>query len=227
MIISMKSLITGLVFLGLTLPGFSIERAELDYRIGKLMLQFQEMQLKPDKRVPAEKLRNAQGVILLERTKAGLVFAFEGGSGVAMVRDPKSGQWSPPAFFKASEASFGAQIGGQHSFVVILLMNTNTTRILTEPTFEFGGEASGTAGNSSTGVASAVASVEQLVLIYSDSSGLYAGAAIKGGSLAPDPDANVAYYSQFLSTKEILFDRKVKPSEAAADLARKLDDYSR
>ena len=227
MILSMKSLITCLLFLALTLPALAIERAELDYRIGKLMLRFQEMQLKPDNRVPAETLRNAQGIILLDRTKAGLVFAFQGGSGVAMARDPKSGQWSPPAFFKASEASFGVQIGGQHSFVVILLMNTNTTTsLLTEPTFEFGGEASGTAGNSSTGVASAVASVEQLVLIYSDSSGLYGGAAIKVGSLAPDTDANVAYYGQFLSTKEILFDRKVKPSEAAAGLAKKLDDYS-
>jgi len=131
--LSMKSLITGLVFLGLTLPALSIERSELDYRIGKLMLRFQEMQLKPDKRVPAEKLQNAQGIILLDRTKAGLIFAFQGGSGVAMVRDPKSGHWSPPAFFKASEASFGVQIGGQHSFVVILLMNTNTTGFCPSP----------------------------------------------------------------------------------------------
>jgi len=90
--LSMKSLITALVFLGLALPALSIERSQLDYRISKLMLQFEEMQLKPDKRVPAEKLRNAQGLILLDRTKAGLVFAFQGGSGVAMVRDPNSGQ---------------------------------------------------------------------------------------------------------------------------------------
>ena len=148
----MKSLITSLVFLGLTLPGFSSDRAQLDHRIRKLTLNFDEMQLKPDKRVPAQNLRNAQGVILLDRTKAGLVFAFQGGSGVAMVRDPNSGQWSPPAFIKATEASLGVQIGGQHSFVVILLMNTNAARMLTEPTFEVGGEASGTAGSSSTGV---------------------------------------------------------------------------
>ena len=88
-------------------------------------------------------------------------------------------------------------------------------------------EASGTAGSSSTGVEGGVASVEQLVLTFSDTSGLYGGAAIKGGSLAPDPDANIAYYGQFLSTNEILFDRKAKPAEAAAELAKKLDEYSK
>jgi len=224
----MTSLITCLLFLGLTLPALAIERTELDYRIGKLMLRFQEMQLKPDKRVPAEKLRNAQGVILLDRTKAGLVFAFQGGSGVAMVRDPKSGQWSPPAFFKASEASFGVQIGGQHSFVVILLMNTNTTTsLLTEPTFEFGGEASGTAGNDSGGVEGLVSTTEPLVMIYSDKEGLYGGAAVKGDALSPDTDADFAYYGQYLSMHEILFEHKAQPSEAANELRQKVERYSK
>src|SRR2546422_7821140 len=42
----MKSLITSLVFLGLTLRGFSSDRAQLDHRIRKLTLNFDEMQLK-------------------------------------------------------------------------------------------------------------------------------------------------------------------------------------
>src|SRR5947207_5419435 len=47
-------------------------------------------------------------------------------------------------------------------------MNTNASRMLTEPTFALGGEASGTAGSSSTGVEGGVASVEQLVLTFSE-----------------------------------------------------------
>ena len=66
-----------------------------------------------------------------------------------MVKDAKSGNWSPPSFLTANEASLGFQIGGQQSFIAILLMNTNATRALTDSSFNFGGEASGTAGNTS------------------------------------------------------------------------------
>ena len=93
------------------------------------------MQAKPDKRIPAENLRKALGIILLDRTKAGFIFAYQGGGGLAMVKDAKSGRWSPPAFLTANEASLGVQIGGQQSFVVILLMNTNATHALTESSY--------------------------------------------------------------------------------------------
>ena len=66
--------------------------------------------------------------------------------------------------------------------------------------------------------------VEQPATVYSDSRGLYAGAAIKGGSIWPDTDANLAYYGQPLSAKEILFDAKVKPTAAAEELAQKITE---
>ena len=43
----------------------------------------------------------------------------------------------------------------------------------------------------------------------------------KGGAIAP------AEQGQSLTMKEILFENKVKPTEAATDLARKLTEYSR
>src|SRR5215472_16342850 len=78
------SFITGLAFLGFcgTVPG--ADRAELDQRMHKLAIKLQVLQSKPDKRIPAENLRKAQGIILLDRTKAGFLFAYQGGGGVAM-----------------------------------------------------------------------------------------------------------------------------------------------
>jgi len=212
---------------GLALPALALDRAELDARLGKLQVSFEVLQDKPDKRIPAKILREAQGIVLLDRTKAGFVFAYQGGSGVAMVRNPSTGQWGAPAFFSASEASLGFQIGGQQTFMVILLMNTNAARWLIEPRFDFGGEASGTAGNSSGGTGGNVSDSERLELIYTDSQGLYGGAALKGASISPDPKANVAYYGQYLTTKEILFDNKAQPGAAAAALARKITELSR
>jgi len=224
----MKLLITSLLLLGLAASARAIDKADLDKRIRTLTAKFETMQAKPDKRIPAENLRKAQGIILLDRTKAGFLFAFEGGGGLAMVKDAKSGRWSAPAFMRANEASLGLQIGGQQSFVVILLMNTNATRALTDSNVNFGGEASGTAGNSSGKAEGTVPSdTQQVVLVYSDSAGLYGGVSVKGGDLSPDAEANVAYYGQSLTPKEILFDQKVKPSDTATALAQQISQFSK
>ena len=219
----MKFLITVLLLFGLAAPAWAMDKFEVDKRIRRLTTKFDEMQSKADKRIPAESLRKAKGIILLDRTKAGFIFAYQGGGGLAMVKDAKTGQWSPPAFVSANEASLGFQIGGQQSFVAILLMNTNATRALTDSSFDFGGEASGTAGNS-TGKAEGTVSSDSaaVVQVYGDSTGLYGGAAIKGGAISPDTDANVAYYGQALTPQEILFDKKPKPSEAALTLTQKI-----
>jgi SH3 domain-containing YSC84-like protein 1 len=224
----MKFLIISLLLLGLTTSAGAIEKSELEQRIVKLTAKFEGLQAKSDKRIPAETLRKAQGIILLDRTKAGFIFAYQGGGGLAMVKDAKSKQWSAPVFVSANEASLGFQIGGQQSFVAILLMNTNATRALTESSFDFGGEASGTAGNSSGKAEGTIPSDSQaLIQVYSDSTGLYGGATIKGGGISADSNANVAYYGQSLTPKEILFDKKAKPSEAATTLAQKLTQASK
>lgn len=92
---TMKLLIISLMLLGLAVPAQAIDKPELEKRILKLTAKFEELQAKPDKRIPAENLRKAQGVILLDRTKAGFLFAYQGGGGVAMVKDTKSRRWSP------------------------------------------------------------------------------------------------------------------------------------
>jgi lipid-binding SYLF domain-containing protein len=221
----MKPLLLSLLFLSLCSPALAIDKSDLNLRLLRLTAKFEEMQSKPEKRIPAETLEKACGIVLLDRTKAGLVFAYQGGAGVAMVKG-KDGEWSAPAFMSANEASLGLQIGGQNSFVAILIMNTNTARGLGIPNFEFGGEATGTAGNESDGVKGTVNSTEQSVLVYADTKGLYGGATIKGDSLTPDQEANLAYYGKPVTTSDILFDKKVQPSDAAKELSAKLKKWS-
>jgi lipid-binding SYLF domain-containing protein len=222
----MKKFVTSLLLLSVIGSALGANRGDLDYRIRELTWKLQALQDKPDKRIPAEDLRKAQGIILLDRTKAGFLFAYQGGAGVTMVRDPQSGHWSPPAFLKANEASLGLQIGGQQSFVVILLMNTSAFALLAQPNFRFGGEAGGTAGNVTGGVEGSIATTEPLVLAFSDREGLFGGAAIKGDSLSPDTDADIAYYKNYLSTRDILFDHKAQLGTTATELAQKIDQFS-
>ena len=223
----MKTIMLGLILLGLAGTAFAIDQTELDNLIRALTAKLEDMQLKPDKLVPADTLAKAQGVILLDRTKAGFIFAYQGGGGVAMVKDPKTELWSPVAFLSANEGSLGFQVGGEQAFYVILLMNTNATRILTDPNFEFGGEARGTAGDASTGAEGKVTAHEESVLVYSDRKGLFGGAALKAGAIAPDEEANHVYYREYLTMKDILFDGKVKHTESSTELAKQLVRYSK
>jgi len=214
-------------FAFLALSASAVDRSEVDDRIRKLTMKLDALQSKSDKGIPAERLHNAQGIILLDRTKAGFLFAYQGGHGLVLVRDAKTQRWSPPAFLSANEASLGFQIGGQQSFVVILLMNTNAVQMAAEGSFKFGGEARGTAGNTSSGTEGTVSTGEPFTLVYTDTGGLYGGAAIKGDAISPDTDADLAYYGQYLTMKEILFDGKGKSTPAADDLAKKLDSFAK
>lgn len=223
----MKALTLGLLLFGFVSSTLAADKAELENRVRSLTAKFEALQSKPDKRIPAEHLRKAKGIILLDRTKAGFIFAFQGGGGMALVKDAKSEQWGPAAFFSATEASLGVQIGSQQSFVVILLMDTNSVRRLTESTFEFGGEARGTAGDTSTGEEGKVTNKDDYVLVYTDRKGVYAGAAVKGGDISPDNEANRVYYGQFLTARDILFEQKVKPTEPMLELGRRLTEHSK
>ena len=222
----MKTPILGLLLLSFATSTFALDKAELNHRIRKLTAKFESMQAIPEKRVPADNLRKAHGLILLNHTKAGLIFAYQGGSGVALVKDPKTEKWSPVAFVNAKEASLGLQIGGEQSFSVILLMHTNATRMLTEAKINFAGETRNTAGNSSAGKEGKISLTEYPVLIYADRAGLFGGAAIKGGAISADDEANHVYYDQYVTLQDILFDKKVKVSDSTSEMIKRLTEHS-
>jgi lipid-binding SYLF domain-containing protein len=222
----MKKLFVALLILDVAWAAMAIDQ-RLDEKAQKLLVKFEVLQAKSDKRVPPEVLRRARGIILLDRTKAGFIFAYQGGSGVAMVKD-KKGKWGPLAWVKADEASLGAQIGGQQSFFVFLLMSEESAKtLIADAAFELGAEARGTGGASSAGVAAKTDSIDRKVLVYDDRQGLFAGAAVSGGAVSADYRANRKYYGEELNMQEILFDKKVKPTETATALARKLEEYGK
>jgi lipid-binding SYLF domain-containing protein len=214
------------MFAALVLPVSAVTQAELDQKAQVILGKFAALQEKPDKCIPAEVLRKAQGLILLDRTKAGFVFAYQGGGGVALVKDKKSGKWGPLAFVRANEASLGFQVGGQQSFIAIVLMTAESvSALMRDGTFEFGGEARGTAGNNSVVAEGKLNDPPVPYLVYDDRQGLFGGAAIKGGAMTPDSEANLVYYGSPLTMKEILFDKKAKPSASAEAFAKRIAEW--
>lgn len=216
----MKKILVLCLLLGFGVAGRADDQAKLDAQLRKLGAKFAALQADPEKAVPADELKKARGVILLDRTKAGFIFAYQGGSGVALVKDGNTENYGAAAFLKANEASLGFQVGGEHSFYVILLMSTNAARGLTDAKINFAGEARGTAGDQSAGEEGKISVDERPVRVYSDRAGLYGGAALKGGAISPDDEANRKYYGEYFTVHDILFNKKVKPTDAAKELAK-------
>ena len=132
-----------------------------------------------------------------------------------------------PAFLNAREASFGFQIGGEQDFLVMLFMDRNAIHELTGAVSELGGEARGTAGNDTAGVGSKATAPQRYdVQVYADRNGLYGGAFVKNGAILPDSKANLSYYGEPLTMRNILFDNEPKLTPAASGLAEKLSEYS-
>src|SRR5215472_16297373 len=104
-IVRMRVLIACLLLSGFVSSALAVDKSDLDNRIRKLTAKLDALQAKSDKNIPADKLRKAQGIVLLDRTKAGFIFAYQGGGGIALARDPRGGQWGAPAFVSANEAS--------------------------------------------------------------------------------------------------------------------------
>ena len=222
----MKSMMIGLMTLGLLHSAWGADQAELNARIGVLIAKFNAMQQDPAERVPANVLREAKGVILLDRIKAGFMFGGESGGGVAIVKDD-SGNWSPAAFVHSAGGSFGFQAGGEQDFCVILLMNSEAAHQLADSKVSFSSEARATAGGDTAGVEDKFSSPTQSILVYADRSGLYGGVSLKGAGLTPDRKANEIYYGKPVSLYDILFEPKVETTSSDRSLARAIGVYSR
>jgi len=205
--------------------GFKKDPEKLDERIRRNTEYLVALQRNPQTRIPPQILSRARGIILLHQVKAGLGIGFQAGGGMASVRDPQSGAWSPPAFVSNVEGSYGFQIGGQKSDTVLLLMDDRGMELLKGGGAKIGVNVRATAGPSSAGGEFKVDSILEPILVYSDAGGLYAGAAIEGGGIGPADKANAVYYG--FSMREVLFEGKGHWTEAGKELIEKIIAYSR
>ena len=175
---------------------FEKSAEKLDLRIRRAAERFIEMQAEPKKRIPAELLSRAQGIIILHQVKAGLGIGGEAGNGVALLRNKTTGAWSAPAFISSAEGSYGLQIGAQESDIIFLLMNESALKPLLGGSINVGVDVAATAGPIEEGGDFDTTTLKSPILVYSNSGGLFAGAAFKGGGILPAKKNNELYYGR-------------------------------
>jgi len=155
-------------------------------------------------------LKDAKGVFIAPQIlKGAFIWGASGGSGVFMVRDAATGKWSQPAFYTIGSASFGLQIGGQASEVVLLAMTDRGVAALLSDSVKLGADVGVAAGPVGIGASAATANLSADILSFARSKGLFAGIALDGAIVKVRDGLNHAYYGANVSPTDILIRRTV------------------
>jgi SH3 domain-containing YSC84-like protein 1 len=158
----------------------------------------------PDNGIPQQVMDNAKCVAVIpSMIKGGFIFGAEHGRGVATCRTGNG--WSAPAFFSATGGNWGAQIGGQATDLVMLFMTQQGAEKLLNSKFKIGADASAAAGPvGREASASTNWKMQNEILTYSRSRGLYAGAILNGVVVKSDQDAMTGYYGHEAGFRPVL-----------------------
>lgn len=202
------------------------QHKEAVIRLQRAEEYLREIQKTNDAAIPSELFAECRGIIILRQYKAGFIIGAKGGRGVALVKDEKTGAWSPPAFIATAEGSIGWQIGGQSIDTIFLVMNQEGVEMLLKTKFKIGVDASAAAGPVGRD-ASAKAGIKTALVAYSRSKGLFAGMSIEGGMLVIDGAAHEAMYGDAKATvNDILITRTYPMPKEAEGLIKALEEYS-
>jgi lipid-binding SYLF domain-containing protein len=141
------------------------------------------------------------------------------GKGVATCRTTHG--WSAPAPITITGGSWGLQIGGEATDLVMLVMNQRGMDHLLSSKFKIGAEASGAAGPVGRQVAGDTDwKMKAEVLTYSRSRGAFAGIDLNGASIKQDRDETALLYDgKMLPFQTILSGQVAAPASASTFLA--------
>jgi lipid-binding SYLF domain-containing protein len=180
-----------------------------------------EMMAAPDKGIPKDLLDKAACVAVVPSVKkAAFIIGAKYGRGFIICRNKNGSGWSAPGGVRVEGGSFGFQIGGSSTDVVMLLMNQSAIDKLLSSKFTIGADASAAAGPvGRTASAQTDAQLHAQLLTYSRASGLFAGVSLDGATLRPDDDANKDMYGRKMSNKAIVMGNVQAPASAARLIA--------
>jgi lipid-binding SYLF domain-containing protein len=168
----------------------------------------------PDRGVPKQVLEGAKCVAVIPKLiKGAFVVGGEHGTGVATCRT-NANTWSAPAPFSVSGISWGPQIGGKSSDLVMFIMNDQGMTDLIQGHIKVGADVSAAAGPVGRDAA-ASAGWKAGILTYSGSKGAFIGASLNGAELHADNRAIQNWYGKSLTFKEILQGNAQMPNAQA------------
>ncbi len=196
-------------------------------RLNEASAVFSEVMSTPDKGIPQEMLENAHCIVIVPGLKtAAFLVGGKYGKGFLSCRNKSGVGWSAPGTVRIEGGSFGFQIGGSTTDLIMLVMSERGADKLLSSKFTLGAEGSVAAGPvGRTATAQTDAQMHAEILSWSRSQGLFAGLALEGATLRQDLDDNADIYGKPLENRQIVTSGMHVP-KIAARLIGLLNRYS-
>ena len=204
----------GSLLLAGMLPAHAADMYKLNDRLNSAADVIQEIMATPDRGIPSSILAGASCVVVVPAYKKGaFVIGAQNGQGVATCRTPRG--WSAPVFVMLTGGSFGWQIGGQSTDLVLVAMNQRGLEDMLKNKFKIGGDAAASAGpvgrNAQAGTDW---KLNAEFLTYSRSKGLFAGLDLDGTVLTQNSDDMAAEYGSPIPFQTVLHGATPVPPNA-------------
>lgn len=200
-----KKILLVAVCLGIASPIFAQKKE--DERLSNSAAVLQQI-IGSEKGLPTVILDKAECVVVFPSVKKvaiGIGGSYGRGALVCRTGADMSGTWGAPAMYALDQGSIGVQLGSTATdFVLVVVSKKGADQILNGKT-KLGSNAAAAAGPTGAQATGYNASaMNQDVLTYSRSKGLFAGVSLEGASMEDDKDANKALYGKSTSAKDIV-----------------------
>jgi lipid-binding SYLF domain-containing protein len=171
-------------------------REDLQARVDAAKLVLDQIMDAKDSTIPLNILQQATCVgVVPGLIKGAFVIGAQYGQGVVTCRTGHG--WSAPVFIRMAGGSFGFQIGGQSTDLILIAVNDRGFQDLLKDKFKIGGDASAAAGPvGRNGTASTDWKMNAELLSYSRNKGFFAGIDLDGTSVSQNSDDTETYYGQ-------------------------------
>jgi lipid-binding SYLF domain-containing protein len=192
------------LFVGLVRPAIADEEDERQ-RVRDAAQVLREITRADDKGIPAGLFERAKAIAVFPHVVRGaFIVGGRWGKGVVVARDAK-GSWGPAGFLDLGGGSFGFQIGGDATDVILFFIEEDGIDKLLEDKVELGANASVAAGP--VGRSAEVGTnltLDAAIYAYSRSKGVFAGVALDGTVITLDNSANENAYGREIKRQEVL-----------------------
>jgi lipid-binding SYLF domain-containing protein len=169
-------------------------KADLQNRVEAAKTVIDEIMGANDRTIPLNILEQATCVgVVPSMVKGAFIFGAQYGQGVVTCRTGHG--WSAPVFIRMAGGSWGLQIGGQATDLVLVAVNDRGFQALLKNKFKIGGDASAAAGPvGRAGQAATDWKMNAELLSYSRNKGLFAGISLDGTSVSQNREDTETYY---------------------------------
>ena len=208
------AMIRRIIIASLVIPVVFGQEGTPDARLRNATGALREILGSPDRRIPHDLIERSQCVVVVpDLVKGAFLVGGKYGRGFASCR--RGGGWSAPAAVRIEGGSFGFQLGGSATDLVMLVMNRRGMDRLLGDKFAIGGDAAAAAGPVGRDtIAQTDILMRAELLSWSRSRGLFAGISLDGATLRPDSSENRKLYGRHITNREILETAVATPREA-------------